>query len=167
MQPADLDHIRFVNDLAFQSAAKGFDPFASILVKDSSIQAQLSDKCIEYSDPTAHAELALISEYCRKNKLISLENYTMYCNTEPCVMCSGAIHWAKLARVVFSVSQKTLQTISGGKRKPSCRKLINIGGRTIIIDGPLLEEEGMEVFRKFPFSSKKVKHQDYWENRSS
>ncbi|MBU3130161.1 deaminase [Clostridium tagluense] len=44
-------------------------------------------------DPTSHAELSLISEYCRLSNNFSLEGYTLYTSTEPCVMCAGAIKW--------------------------------------------------------------------------
>ena len=124
----DQKYIRMVNNLAKSSAEQGFDPFGALLVYGQEIKFSSQDKCIEYSDPIAHAELITISEYCRANELISLDGYTLYCNVEPCVMCSGAIHWAKLSRVVFGIDQSMLQSISGGKSKPSCEPLINIGG---------------------------------------
>lgn len=153
-----LPFIRLVNQLAWESAEEGMDPFAAILVKDGEVVASSKDKCIIYSDPTAHAELVVISEYCRSSKLISLEGVSLYCNTEPCVMCSGAIHWARLSTVVFSVSQIGLQRFSGGKPKPSCEPMINIGGKKTEVIGPLLEEDGLKVFKSFPFLSKKERH---------
>jgi len=158
----DEKYIRTVHQIARQSAEKGFDAFGAILVKDDEIRASSIDKCIAYSDPTAHAELVLISEYCRKNKRIVLEGYTLYANVEPCVMCSGAIHWAKISRVVFSVSQEMLQGVSGGKKKPTCEELINTGNKKTKIVGPILAEEGMRVFHDFPFQSKKERHRKYY-----
>lgn len=78
-------------------------------------------------------------------------------------MCSGAIHWAKLARVVFSVSQKSLKAHSGGNPKPTCADYLAIGGQKIEVIGPILEEEGLQVFREFPFQSKRKRHTDYWQ----
>ena len=158
----DQKYIRIVNKLARTSAEKGFDPFRAILVFDNQINASSMDKCIEYSDPTAHAELILISEFCRSNKLISLENYTLYCNVEPCVMCSGAIHWARISRIVFGVSQQMLQSISGGKSKPNCDPLINIGNKKIEVVGPVLPNESIELLKSFPFITKKKRHQEYY-----
>ena len=147
--------------MAKEAAHKGLDPFAAILVKDSAIVAESRDMSVIESDPTAHAELAVISSYCRAHNLISLEGYTLYCNVEPCVMCSGAIHWAKLSRVVYGVSQKTLQSVSGGKEKPSCHDLINIGHKKIEIIGPVLEKEGLHILQSMPFLSKKERHNIY------
>ncbi len=159
---ADQVLIRQANDLALESAQNGFDPFAGILVFNNKVVAQTKDKCIQYSDPTAHAELVLISEYCRANNLISLEGHTLYCNVEPCVMCSGAIHWSRVSRLVFSVRQAALQTVSKGKQKPACADLINNGKQAVEITGPVLEEEGLLILRQYPFSSKKEKHQKYY-----
>ena len=153
-----LSFIRQVNQLAWESAEEGMDPFAAILVKNGEVVASSKDRCIIYSDPTAHAELVVISEYCRSAKLISLEGVSLYCNTEPCVMCSGAIHWSRLSAVIFSVSQQGLQRFSGGKPKPSCEPMINTGGKKIEVIGPVLEEEGLKVFESFPFLSKKKRH---------
>lgn len=148
-------------ELASTAARKGFEPFAAILVKEDTIQFSTEDRSIEYSDPTAHAELLVISEYCRANQLISLEGYTLYCNVEPCVMCSGAIHWSKVSRVVFSVHQHQLQKLSSGKPKPGSGDLINTGNRQILITGGILEEEGLRVLNAFPFTSKKDKHKSF------
>ncbi|MEM9928212.1 MAG: nucleoside deaminase [Bacteroidota bacterium] len=158
----DKDFIRQTYQLAQTSAEAGFDPFGALLVLDGEVVAATADRCIVYSDPTAHAELILISEFCRQHKLISLAGYTLYCNVEPCVMCSGAIHWARLDRVVYGVSQASLQNTSGGKPKPGCRDLINTGGKPIEITGPVLEAEGQELLARFPFTSKKKKHKEYW-----
>ena len=113
-------YIREVNKLAYQSAQRGNDPFAALLVKDDTIVASTMDFSVEKSDPTAHAELDLIRNFCQEKNIFSLEGYTLYSSSEPCVMCSGAIHWAKIKHVVFSVSQQKLNGASNGKRKPSC-----------------------------------------------
>ncbi len=161
----DETFIRMVNEIATQSAESGFDPFAAILVRKGEIVATSIDQCIQYSDPTAHAELILISEFCRSNHVISLEEYSLYCNVEPCVMCSGAIHWSKISKVVFGVRQSMLQSVSGGKLKPGSEALINSGHKKIEIIGPVLEEEGLQVLHMSPFQSKKERHAKYYRKK--
>ena len=159
-----MDHeknLRITIKLALEAATEGLDPFAATLFKGTEMVASTIDKSILYSDPTAHAELILISEYCRSNKLISLEGFTLYANVEPCLMCSGAIHWSKLDRVVFSVSQSTLKKTSGGNSKPTCKDLLSYGGKRIEVIGPLIEEEGLKVLNSFQWKSKKERHQQY------
>jgi tRNA(Arg) A34 adenosine deaminase TadA len=163
----DEKFIRKVYSIALESAESGFGPFGAILVKEGKIVSSSVDKCIQYSDPTSHAELALISDFCRKSQRISLEGYALYCNVEPCVMCSGAIHWSRISKVVFGVSQAILQSVSRGNVKPGCRELINIGNEGIEIIGPVLEEEGLEVLKKFPFKSKKRAHEAYHKKKGN
>lgn len=163
-----MNHEKFIRqtyELAKTSAERGFDPFAALLVRDGQIEATTSDHCIMLADPTAHAELHLISTFCRQEKRIHLEGYTLYCNVEPCIMCSGAIHWARLARVVYGVGQADLKKVSKGKPKPDCRELINSGGNKIEVIGPLLQEEGLAVLQAYAFQSKKERFATYWQSQ--
>lgn len=161
MNEKDHFFIRKANQLAWDSGAAGFSPFGAILVLEGEIVAESMDTCIPESDPTAHAELKVIRDYCRRQKKISLEGLTLYASTEPCIMCSGAIHWAKVDRVVFSVSQWMLQKKSGGNPKSGCEQFINSGGKKIEITGPVLPGEGLKVFDEFRQLSKKILHYNY------
>lgn len=161
----DYAFLRICFQLAKSALEEGLEPFTALLVKDGQQMASSRDQSIPYSDPTAHAELVLISEYCREKQLISLEGYTLYSFAEPCVMCSGAIHWSRISRAVFGISQGALQQVSGGKPKPTSDAMINIGRKKVEVIGPLLEEEGLEVLRSFPFTSKKEKWKRYWEKK--
>ena len=81
-------------------------------------------------------------------------------------MCSGAIHWARISRVVFGVSQQSLQSVSKGKTKPSAEEMINIGNKKIEVVGPVLAEEGLALLRQFPFKSKKERFQEFKDDQN-
>ncbi len=150
----DDDFLRIAIRLAQQARDAGEDPFGAVLVRGGAVVFQAHDRSIELCDPTAHVELQIIREYCQAQHTMSLEGYTLYCSAEPCLMCAGAIHWARISRVVFSVSQAMLQQISGGKPKPSAASLINTGNRTVDVIGPVLPKEGLAVFKDYTFVSK-------------
>ena len=150
--------LRLAIALAHQARQQGADPFGAVLVSDGKVMHQACDRSVECSDPTFHAELSVISEYCRAQRLFSLDGYTLYANVEPCAMCAGAIHWSRISRVVFSVSQVMLQGVSGGRPKVSCESIINSGRRLIEIVSPLLPEEGLEVFADYAFVPKALRH---------
>ena len=157
----DEKFIRIAIELAELAKTKNNFPFGAILTKDNKIVAKAYDKSYFSFDPTKHAEIELISKFCKKNKLLSLEGYTLYSSTEPCNMCAGAIHWAKISRIVYSVPQKRLNKISGVAPKISCEKIINscINQYTkeAEIVGNVLLEEGIKVFNNFKLTPKSIK----------
>ena len=130
----------------------GENPFGAVLLnQDFQFCNKAHSKSIELFDPSAHAEVLVIREYCQKEKLVYLKNYILVCSGEPCIMCSGVIKWAKLAKVYFSVPQENINITSGGKLKPSCESIINTGKNKIEITGKILLEEGMHIFKNYQF----------------
>ncbi len=158
--------MRRVIELAEQAKSAGELPMAALLVKDGQILHHSLDKSIALSDPTAHAEQQLIREYCQANQLISLEGCELYTLVEPCVMCAGAIKWAKIDRVVFSLSQQDLQTKSGGRPKPSCEEMVNTGGRRIAVTAGILITEARQVYANYQFPSKKELHRRHYNEQT-
>ncbi len=155
---SDEQFLRRAIALAHQARQQGADPFGAVLVEGSVVVHQAHDRSVEFSDPTSHAELGVISEYCRAHGQFSLEGYTLYTSTEPCLMCAGAIHWARISRVVYSVSQAMLQQLSGGQPKPGAQSLLSLGQWKISVVGPLLPEEGLAVFDGYAFVPKIERH---------
>ena len=90
--------------LAHRALERGERPVSALLVRSGEAVAEATDAVFERSDPTAHAERILVSDYCTVNGFLHLRGYELYCFIEPCLMCCGAIHWAKLDRVVYSLS---------------------------------------------------------------
>ena len=152
MSVSDEAFLRRAIALAHQARQQGLKPFGAVLVVENTIVQEGFDRSLELSDPTYHVELSLISTYCRAHRLLSLHGFALYASTEPCPMCAGAIHWSRISRLVFSVSQQMLQSLSGGRPKPSCESLL-ADYDEIEITGPLLSEEGLRVFDGYEFNS--------------
>ena len=94
--------------LALQEAQKAFDqdevPVAAIIVVQNRIVAKAHNQVELLNDSTAHAEiLALTTAY---NFLGSkyLPDATLFVTVEPCLMCSGALYWSKIGRIVFGAA---------------------------------------------------------------
>ena len=155
MTPDDEAFLRQAIGLAAAAHERGDAPFGAVLVASGQVVHQATDGCRAYGDPTAHAELLAISEHCRARGTLDLDGYTLYSSAEPCVQCAGAIKWARVSRVVFSVSQAMLQRMSGGRPKPSCAEIVNTGNRPIEVRGPLLSDEGLAVFAEYDFAPKR------------
>ena len=71
-------------------------------------------------------------------------------------MCTGAIYWANIGRIVYGVSETELIKLTGShKENPTlklpCREVIKAGFKQIEILGPFksVEDEILELHRNF------------------
>ncbi|BBU98769.1 nucleoside deaminase [Providencia hangzhouensis] len=114
-QQFELD-IQFMTQalaLATDAAKNGNEPFGAVLVKNNQVVMTGENHIHTESDPTYHAELGLIRQYCSEHKVMDLSDYTLYTSCEPCCMCSGAMVWSQLGRMVYSLSHDELAEIAG------------------------------------------------------
>ena len=147
------DAMRIAIEEAEVARHEGENPYGAVLLDpEYRFCYKAHTRSIEQSDPTAHAEIQVIREFCRMQKRVYLENYILVCSAEPCVMCSGAIKWAKIGQIFYSVPQSEINRISGGRSKPSCESLINSGTSQKLIVGKILLDEGLKVFDGFRFT---------------
>ena len=65
------------------------------------IVAEARNRTEEQKSPLAHAEVLCIQEASRKLGLKRLTGYSLFVTVEPCVMCAGAIAWARLDALYF------------------------------------------------------------------
>jgi tRNA(Arg) A34 adenosine deaminase TadA len=77
-------------------------PFGSVVVKNSEIVAEAANRVTATNDPTAHAEVVVIREACKKLGVFELTDCEIYTSCEPCPMCLGAIYWARIGKVYFA-----------------------------------------------------------------
>ena len=89
--------------LAASAAKKGNEPFGAILVKNNQVVMTGENHIHTKSEPTYHAELGIIRQYCSDNKIMDLSDYTLYTSCEPCCMCSGAMVWSQLGFQILVV----------------------------------------------------------------
>ena len=101
----------------------GNEPFGAVLVKDGQIVFSNENQIYTKHDPTFHGEAGLIREFCAQTALTDLHEYTLYSSCEPCFMCSGAMVWVKLGRLVYGASNMELEAILGQKGC-NCSKMV-------------------------------------------
>jgi tRNA(adenine34) deaminase len=87
--------------LARAAAAAGEVPVGAVVELDGEIAGRGANSPIARHDPTAHAEMLALREAAARIGNYRLENATLYCTLEPCVMCAGALVAARVKRVVF------------------------------------------------------------------
>jgi len=91
--------------LALQEARKAYAcgevPVGAVLIYEGKILARGYNRPISHVDPTAHAEIVVITRAARKVGNYRLLGTTLYVTLEPCIMCTGAIINARIERIVF------------------------------------------------------------------
>ncbi len=142
----DRRFIRLAIEEAGRARSAGDEPFGAALVKDGRLAASGRNQVFTRNDPTYHAELGLIRDFCREKKVSDLSGYTLYSSCEPCVMCAGAIFYANISRLVYSVTLEELFPLYGGGIKISSRELFRRSSHPIEITGGVLAEEGARAF---------------------
>ena len=104
MTQTDNDFMQQALELARQAATKGEVPVSAIVVMDGIIIGRGSNAPIGTHDPTAHAEIIAMREAAQYLGNYRLVNCTLYVTLEPCVMCSGAVQHARIAKLVYGAS---------------------------------------------------------------
>ncbi|MYL32583.1 nucleoside deaminase [Pontibacillus yanchengensis] len=138
-------------DYALKSRREGNEPFGAILVKGEEVVKVGENKVHSHSDPTYHAEIGLIRDFCSEHNVFDLSDYTLYTSCEPCVMCSGAMVWSNLGKVVYSVSHDQLAEIAGDNIMISCKEVFEKSPLRPQVVERVLNEKGIEVFDGYTF----------------
>lgn len=141
--------MRYAIRLAQSASENGNEPFGALLVKDNKIVFKSENKIYTESDPTFHAELGLIRQFCSENNIQNLSEYTMYTSCEPCCMCSGAIVWANVGRVVYSLSHDELAKIAGFNIMISSNEIFLKSPHKPETIGGLLSSQAAEIYKNY------------------
>lgn len=153
MSESTADHEKFMRralNLAKISANSGNHPFGAILVRQGYVVVEGENTVVD-DDCTHHAELNLVRTAEKTMSDAQRAESTLYTSTEPCVMCAGAIYWAGIRRVVYSVPASRLVDLTGYGIRMGCEEIFARADQPVEVIGPVLEEEGFAL------------HQGFWE----
>ncbi len=155
MNDSDLSHLRAAIELAWKARRQGNHPFGAVLVNEQNqICLEAENSVVTEHDVTCHAETNLVRLAARQFPLEQLARFTLYASTEPCAMCSGAIHWSHIGRVVYALSEADLYGIVGESTEHlllPCREVFAHSRQPMEVIGPALalEKEARAVHEGF------------------
>ena len=90
---------------ALIEAQKAFDkeevPVGAIIVMNNQIIARAHNQVELLNDSTAHAEILALTTAFNFLSSKYLPDATLYVTLESCLMCSGALYWSKIGRIVY------------------------------------------------------------------
>lgn len=135
---------------AAAAVLEGNHPFGAVLVLEGEVVLRGRNAVVAERDSTRHAEIVLASAAAKALKREELARCTMYTSTAPCPMCSGAIYWTGIGRVVYGCPAEVLGAISGEELAVDCRQILSAGTlHRVDVVGPVLGEEAATQHREF------------------
>lgn len=131
--------------LAQRAADEQEVPVGAVVALDGEIIGRGSNKPIQTSDPTAHAEIQALREAAQRCDNYRLPKATLVTTLEPCSMCAGAIIQTRLERLVFGAFDP---------KSGACGSVVDLfhgyglNHHTEVISG-VLQEQCAEILKDF------------------
>jgi len=145
---ADPQAERFMA-LALEQAQLAWDrgevPVGAVVVKDGQVIATGFNQPISGHDPTAHAEIVALRAAAATLGNYRLPGCELYVTLEPCIMCSGAMMHARLARVVYAARDP---------KTGACGSVVNLFDEQALnhhtqVSGGVLADQASALLRAF------------------
>lgn len=99
---ADETYMAMALDEARLAEQIGEVPIGAVVVCDGAVVARGHNRREIDHDPAGHAELIAIRDAAAKLGRWRLSDCTVYVTLEPCPMCAGLMHQARIARCVYA-----------------------------------------------------------------
>jgi len=95
---------------ALKEAQRAFNegevPVGAIVVMNDRIIARGYNQVEKLTDSTAHAEIIALTAAFNFLGSKYLPDAVLYVTIQPCLMCSGALYWSKIGRVVYGAEDE-------------------------------------------------------------
>ncbi len=93
---------------ALKQAQVAFDedevPIGAVVVMNNKIISKAYNQVEKLNDATAHAEILALTSAFDSMGSKYLPEASLYVTVEPCLMCTGAMYWSKVKRIVYGAS---------------------------------------------------------------
>jgi guanine deaminase len=120
-------------------------PFGACIVKDGLVVAVARNTVLAH-DATCHAEVNAIRKASRKLGTFDLSGCEIYSTTEPCPMCFGAVHWARIGTVYFGAGIGDAARAGFHELRISDAQMKTLGRSRIRLVPGVLRAECLELF---------------------
>ena len=140
--------IKFMKE-AIKEAKKAYlkeeIPVGAVIVKDGKVVARGHNIKEIKQDTTKHAEIMAIQRASKKLNSWRLSECTMYVTLEPCVMCTGALIQARIAKLVIGTMDEKTGACGSVLDIPKDYKFNHV----IKVEKGIMEKECKEILQSF------------------
>jgi tRNA(Arg) A34 adenosine deaminase TadA len=147
----DEKYMKMALEEAEKAGQRGEVPVGAILLKGDQVLAKDHNRCIELSDPTAHAEILVLRKGGEILRNYRLNDTVMYVTAEPCPMCVSAMVHSRISRLIFGALEPKFGAVESKLR------LLNGNGlnHKVKVDRGILGKECAEILKNF-FKERRV-----------
>jgi len=141
----DEAYMKMALEEAEKAGARGEVPVGAILLKGNQVLAKDHNRCIELSDPTAHAEILVLRKGGEILRNYRLNGTVMYVTAEPCPMCVSAMVHGRVSKLIFGSVEPKFGAVESKFR------LLNDEGlnHKVKVERGVLEKECGDILRLF------------------
>ena len=147
----DLELLYEAGRVARRARQKGNHPFGCLLADEDRNVLLTGENTVntEHND-CGHAETNLMIAASKKYDRDFLARCSIYSTGEPCAMCTGAIYWANVRRIVVGFSERDLLEMTGSDpENPTfnlpCDEILARGQKDFEIVGPVHDHALIET----------------------
>lgn len=141
----DEDYMRLAIEEARDAAAAGEVPIGAVVVRAGEVIARGRNIREESRDPAGHAEFVAIERAARHLGAWRLSGCTVYVTLEPCIMCAGLMHQARIERCVFGAYDPKAGALGTLYQVNADTRLNHV----FVAQGGVLQEECAGLLRDF------------------
>ena len=142
---SDEKYMKMALEEAEKAGKRGEVPVGAILLKGDQILARDHNRCIEISDPTAHAEILVLRRGGEILRNYRVNGTVMYVTVEPCPMCVSAMVHGRISRLVYGSFEPKFGAVESKYRLLNDENL----NHKIRVDRGILERECGEILKVF------------------
>lgn len=130
---------------AREAAERGEVPVGAVVARSDEVLAVAANEREATGDPTAHAEILAIKRAATVTGSWRLSGCTLYSSLEPCPMCAGAAHAARIERLIYAAPDPKAGYAGTLHNVPADERL----NHTIHVERGLLEREAASMLQRF------------------
>ena len=141
----DEKYMKMALEEAEKAGQEGEIPVGAVLLKGDQVLAKDHNRCIELTDPTAHAEILVLRKGGKILRNYRLNETVLYVTVEPCPMCVSAMVHGRIRRLVYGTPEPKFGAVESEFRLLNCTGL----NHKVSVDRGILEKECSEMLKTF------------------
>jgi len=142
-------------DMALQEARaageRGEVPVGCVIVRGGEVVSRAGNRTLADRDPTAHAEIIAIRQAAAALGSERLDGCDLYVTLEPCVMCAGAVAFARIRRLYYGAPDPKGGAVDHGVEffaSPTCHHRPDVYGGLAEAEASALLKDFFKARRK-------------------